>query len=336
MQLCSLQDKLTDGWWIQIMFFLLLEGTHKARDDQSPNLSLRVLHRLTSDCCTGLCRPGRAHEVPSGFFGIADVFALYALAGEAHWNTASFTLFHSVATSQFHDLQANILNDDLPDKEIEVANIDVDMYEATLVALYKIAPRMVLGVVILLEDMTWWAEGWNGDRICASFDVLVVLSPWHWWIWTAGPKASNPALWKLTPTVPARWLQPHFTGALAALDQFLESCGCKFRRGESHGVTPLIFFWISKSSPSSVQFFECVCKLESLLWVEKKSSCFVFKVWNGLGLHQSLCARGSNVDSHPSLKSLRWSKSGFPTRWNNLPTNHTSNCTTEYWSGRTL
>ena len=89
------------------------------------------------------------------FFGIADVFAFYALAGEAHWNTASFTLSHSVATSQFHDLQANILNDGLPDKEIAVANIDVDMYEATLVALYKIAPRMVLGGVILLEDMTW-------------------------------------------------------------------------------------------------------------------------------------------------------------------------------------
>ena len=80
---------------------------------------------------------------------------LQARGTGTRWNAASFTLFHSVATSQCHDLQANILNDDLPDEEIAVANIDVDMFEATLLALYKIAPRMVLGGVILLEDVTW-------------------------------------------------------------------------------------------------------------------------------------------------------------------------------------
>lgn len=51
-------------------------------------------------------------------------------------------------------LQANILSDDVPHEDIAVANIDVDMFETTLAALTKVAPRIVLGGVILLEDVT--------------------------------------------------------------------------------------------------------------------------------------------------------------------------------------
>lgn len=60
----------------------------------------------------------------------------------------------SISNQITKKLQANILEDDLPHDEIAVANIDVDMFETILAALTKVAPRMVLGGVILLEDAT--------------------------------------------------------------------------------------------------------------------------------------------------------------------------------------
>jgi len=53
-------------------------------------------------------------------------------------------------------IQNNICKDDLP-KEIEkiaVANIDVDMYEPTLVALNKVSDLVVKGGVVIVEDAT--------------------------------------------------------------------------------------------------------------------------------------------------------------------------------------
>lgn len=51
-------------------------------------------------------------------------------------------------------IKSNIITDELPKsiKKIAVCNIDVDMYEAILSALYKIAPLISEGGIIILED----------------------------------------------------------------------------------------------------------------------------------------------------------------------------------------
>jgi hypothetical protein len=51
-------------------------------------------------------------------------------------------------------LKMNVISDDLPPEinNVSVCNIDVDIYEAVLVATIKMAPRMALGGVIILED----------------------------------------------------------------------------------------------------------------------------------------------------------------------------------------
>lgn len=53
---------------------------------------------------------------------------------------------------QIHKL--NIITDDLPTEigEVAVCNIDVDMYEAVLAGLNKVAPRMVSAGIIVVED----------------------------------------------------------------------------------------------------------------------------------------------------------------------------------------
>jgi len=59
-------------------------------------------------------------------------------------------------SSDFELVASNICADDLPVsiKKIAVANIDVDMYEATLAALHKVAPLIVQGGIIIAEDPT--------------------------------------------------------------------------------------------------------------------------------------------------------------------------------------
>jgi hypothetical protein len=59
-------------------------------------------------------------------------------------------------SSEFELVASNICADDLPDgiKKIAVANVDVDMYEATLSALQKVAPLIVRGGIIIAEDPT--------------------------------------------------------------------------------------------------------------------------------------------------------------------------------------
>lgn len=51
-------------------------------------------------------------------------------------------------------VRANVIEDDLPDQlaDIALANIDVDLYEAVLAALVKIAPRMAVGGIVIVED----------------------------------------------------------------------------------------------------------------------------------------------------------------------------------------
>jgi hypothetical protein len=51
-------------------------------------------------------------------------------------------------------LKCNIIEQLLPEEigDIVVANIDVDLYEAVLAALLKVAPRMVVGGIIVVED----------------------------------------------------------------------------------------------------------------------------------------------------------------------------------------
>ncbi|MGF6482594.1 hypothetical protein OKW34_003267 [Paraburkholderia youngii] len=62
----------------------------------------------------------------------------------------------SDVSSEFELIAVNICADDLPFgiKKISVANIDVDMYEATLAALHKVSPLMAQGGIIIAEDPT--------------------------------------------------------------------------------------------------------------------------------------------------------------------------------------
>ncbi len=54
----------------------------------------------------------------------------------------------------FKLVESNICSDELPGeiKEISVANIDVDMYEATASAIKKCAPKMAIGGIMICED----------------------------------------------------------------------------------------------------------------------------------------------------------------------------------------
>jgi hypothetical protein len=58
--------------------------------------------------------------------------------------------------SEFELVASNVCADSLPAgiKQIAVANIDVDMYEATLAALHRVAPLVVHGGIIIAEDPT--------------------------------------------------------------------------------------------------------------------------------------------------------------------------------------
>jgi len=53
-----------------------------------------------------------------------------------------------------HVHQSNCITDDLPGdiKQIAVANIDVDLYDAVLAALHRVAPLMVPGGILVVED----------------------------------------------------------------------------------------------------------------------------------------------------------------------------------------
>lgn len=50
--------------------------------------------------------------------------------------------------------KANVISDDLPAelKSIAVCNLDVDLYEAVIAGLHKVAPLMVSGGIIIIED----------------------------------------------------------------------------------------------------------------------------------------------------------------------------------------
>lgn len=59
-------------------------------------------------------------------------------------------------TSDFELVATNVCADKLPVgiNKIAVANVDVDMYEATLAALHRVAPLIVQGGIIIAEDPT--------------------------------------------------------------------------------------------------------------------------------------------------------------------------------------
>lgn len=56
--------------------------------------------------------------------------------------------------THFELFSMNICNEEIPNKIelISVANIDVDLYEATLAALHAVHPRLVIGGIIICED----------------------------------------------------------------------------------------------------------------------------------------------------------------------------------------
>ena len=57
---------------------------------------------------------------------------------------------------EFHMVQSNICAEELPKEitKIAVANIDVDIYDATKAAMEKVAPLIVRGGIMICEDPT--------------------------------------------------------------------------------------------------------------------------------------------------------------------------------------
>ena len=81
-------------------------------------------------------------------------------------------------------VKCNIVTDDLPEglNDIAVANIDVDIYEAVAAALSKIAPRMVKGGIILVEDQGHTpniAGGYLGLRDFLAGPLGREFIPWN-------------------------------------------------------------------------------------------------------------------------------------------------------------
>ena len=93
-------------------------------------------------------------------------------SSETHWqvNNNSHILFGTVETKQYIQrilsrecpearyelVESNICRDPLPAEidKIAVANIDVDLYDATRDAVQKVAEKLVLGGIIIAEDPT--------------------------------------------------------------------------------------------------------------------------------------------------------------------------------------
>lgn len=65
-------------------------------------------------------------------------------------------LLRECPDQEFKLIQSNICTDELPDsiEKIVVANIDVDIYDATRDAFNKVAPKIVKGGIIIAEDPT--------------------------------------------------------------------------------------------------------------------------------------------------------------------------------------
>ena len=59
----------------------------------------------------------------------------------------------------------NIITDEIPDDlgPIVVANIDVDLYEAVLAGLTRIAPLMQIGGIMICEDAGHTRRRWSGQ-----------------------------------------------------------------------------------------------------------------------------------------------------------------------------
>jgi len=80
------------------------------------------------------------HNVIEGLQGVKD--RIYSYSKDCEFNI------------EVH--QSNIIDDPLPltavKEGIRVANLDVDLYEATLAGLYKIAPHILLGGILVCED----------------------------------------------------------------------------------------------------------------------------------------------------------------------------------------
>jgi len=94
------------------------------------------------------------------------------MSSETHWNNQNnhHRLFGTVQTmkyiqkilseecpeQEFYLIQSNICSEELPSsiQHIAVANLDVDLYDATRDALHKLAPKIVKGGIIIAEDPT--------------------------------------------------------------------------------------------------------------------------------------------------------------------------------------
>lgn len=103
----------------------------------------------------GIHRKSYFIDIFEGFTYEAALKSPDALWANSHTDSSYEVV--SKFLSEFDDLELlklNIISDELPDRieTIAVCNIDVDLYEAVGVSLIKIAPLMIVGGVIIVED----------------------------------------------------------------------------------------------------------------------------------------------------------------------------------------
>ena len=71
--------------------------------------------------------------------------------------------------------QSNIINDPLPlqalKEGIRVANLDVDLYEATFAGLFKIAPHILLGGTSMRRSWTFTQVNWSKISCLSIYPV---------------------------------------------------------------------------------------------------------------------------------------------------------------------
>lgn len=142
-------------------FETLLQALHTTRDLPGAFVEIGVYRGRSARCAlrylrdAGIERPAFLLDTFAGF----DYDAARA-SGDALWlgthadTSADFVRAQIAGLAPAQVIAADICADDLPPEAdpIAVANIDVDLREAVLAAALKVAPRLVPGGVMLLED----------------------------------------------------------------------------------------------------------------------------------------------------------------------------------------
>ena len=94
-------------------------------------------------------------DIFEGFTGQNSESSNDAFWLDSHTDTSLQTVSNLLSPyKNAHVLKTDVIRDELPEeiRRIAICNIDVDMYEATLAALLKVARRIVKNGIIICED----------------------------------------------------------------------------------------------------------------------------------------------------------------------------------------